>query len=89
MQENREVTVKFKESDSRIFFIDNNIHMQYGIIKNNKYYFSNWDRTLIAISSGSTALKANEKALRSLNKLSCWNLVYRSDIGSKSESLFQ
>ena len=27
LQENREVTVKFKESDSRIFFIDNNIHM--------------------------------------------------------------
>ena len=68
--------------------VDNNIHMQYGIIKNNKYYFSNWDRTLIAISSGSTALKANEKALKSLNKLSCWNLVYRSDIGSKWSSVY-
>lgn len=68
--------------------VDNHILLQFGTKTKGKYYFCNSDRPVVSMAFGNTAEDANEIALNSLKKLDCWNLVYRSDIGSKWDDIY-
>jgi phosphoribosylamine--glycine ligase len=51
---------------------------------NGQDYVTNGGRVLIIVQHGDTLLEAQRKALKDAEQISCENLFYRKDIGSKS-----
>lgn len=69
--------------------LDKNVLVDMGFEKDGETYFMNQGRPLLSIGIGKTVDEANKKALKSLNKLDCWNLVHRTDIGNRWEKIYR